>query len=107
MLYDNDLAVVESLGGRLQMSDPDMVARHARWLDSSPSRGNRGGRSGRDMPTDRSRVEKLTAEPIVARLNRYTATGANASFVHGERKGSRQPEDAAATWDQRKAEQAA
>jgi hypothetical protein len=33
MLYDNDLAVVESLGGRLQISDPDMVARHARWLE--------------------------------------------------------------------------
>ena len=28
-----DLAVVETLGGRLQISDPDIVARYARWLE--------------------------------------------------------------------------
>jgi Domain of unknown function (DUF5753) len=33
VLYDNDLAVVETLGGRLQISDPDIVARYARWLE--------------------------------------------------------------------------
>ena len=33
VLYDNDLAVVETLGGRLQISDPDIVARHVRWLE--------------------------------------------------------------------------
>ena len=33
MLYDNDLAVVESLGGRLDISEPDIVARYARWLE--------------------------------------------------------------------------
>jgi len=33
VLYDDDLAVVETLGGRLQISDPDLVARYARWLE--------------------------------------------------------------------------
>jgi transcriptional regulator with XRE-family HTH domain len=33
VLYDNDLAVVETLAGRLQISDPDIVARYARWLE--------------------------------------------------------------------------
>jgi len=33
VLYDNDLAVVETLAGRLQISDPDVVARYARWLE--------------------------------------------------------------------------
>jgi transcriptional regulator with XRE-family HTH domain len=33
MLYDNDLAVVETLSGRLNISDPDTIARHARWLE--------------------------------------------------------------------------
>jgi len=33
MLYDNDLAVVEPLSGRLQISDPDGIARYARWLE--------------------------------------------------------------------------
>jgi transcriptional regulator with XRE-family HTH domain len=33
VLYDNDLAVVETLSGRLQISDPDIIARYARWLE--------------------------------------------------------------------------
>jgi Domain of unknown function (DUF5753) len=33
VLYDDDLAVVETLGGRLQITDPDMIARYARWLE--------------------------------------------------------------------------
>jgi transcriptional regulator with XRE-family HTH domain len=33
MLYDNDLVVVETLSGRLNISDPDTIARHARWLE--------------------------------------------------------------------------
>jgi hypothetical protein len=33
VLYDNDLAVVETLGGRLQISDPDLISRYARWLE--------------------------------------------------------------------------
>ena len=33
VLYDDDLVVVETLGGRLQISDPDLVARYARWLE--------------------------------------------------------------------------
>jgi hypothetical protein len=32
-LYDDDLAVVETLGGRLQITDPDMIARYKRWLE--------------------------------------------------------------------------
>ncbi len=33
VLYDRDLAVVETLGGRLQITDPSMIARYARWLE--------------------------------------------------------------------------
>jgi hypothetical protein len=33
VLYDNDLAVVETLAGRLDMTDPDMIARCTRWLE--------------------------------------------------------------------------
>lgn len=33
VLYDNDLAVVETLAGRLQISEPDTIARYARWLE--------------------------------------------------------------------------
>lgn len=33
MLYDNDMAVVETLAGRLQITEPDLVTRYARWLD--------------------------------------------------------------------------
>jgi hypothetical protein len=33
VLYDGDLAVVETLGGRLQITDPNMIARYARWLE--------------------------------------------------------------------------
>lgn len=32
VLYDSDLAVTETLGGRLQIADPEMIARYARWL---------------------------------------------------------------------------
>jgi hypothetical protein len=33
VLYDDDLAVVETLAGRLNITDPDMIARYTRWLD--------------------------------------------------------------------------
>ena len=33
VLYDNDLAVVETLSGRLHISEPDIIARYARWLE--------------------------------------------------------------------------
>jgi hypothetical protein len=33
MLYDNDLVVVETLSGRLNISDPEIIARYARWLE--------------------------------------------------------------------------
>jgi len=33
VLYDSDLAVVETLAGRLQITEPDMIARHGRWLE--------------------------------------------------------------------------
>ena len=33
VLYDNDLTVVETLSGRLHISDPDIIARYARWLE--------------------------------------------------------------------------
>jgi hypothetical protein len=33
VLYDNDLAVVETLGGRLQITKPEMIARYGRWLE--------------------------------------------------------------------------
>ena len=33
VLYDHDLAVVETLGGRLQFADPELVARYSRWLE--------------------------------------------------------------------------
>jgi transcriptional regulator with XRE-family HTH domain len=33
VLYDDDLVVVETLGGRLQITDPDLIARYARWLE--------------------------------------------------------------------------
>jgi hypothetical protein len=33
VLYDSDLAVVESLGGRLQITAPEMIARYGRWLE--------------------------------------------------------------------------
>lgn len=33
VLYDNDLAVVETLGGRLQIAEPELIARYNRWLD--------------------------------------------------------------------------
>lgn len=33
MLYDSDLAVVESLDGRLQVAEPEMVARYGRRLE--------------------------------------------------------------------------
>jgi hypothetical protein len=32
ILYDDDLAVVETLGGSLQITDPQMITRHKRWL---------------------------------------------------------------------------
>ena len=33
MLYDTDMAVIETLAGRLQITEPDLVTRYARWLD--------------------------------------------------------------------------
>jgi hypothetical protein len=33
VLYDDDLAVVETLAGRLQITDPAIIARYARWLE--------------------------------------------------------------------------
>jgi Domain of unknown function (DUF5753) len=33
VLYDSDLAVVETLIGRLQIADPAMIGRYARWLE--------------------------------------------------------------------------
>ena len=33
VLYDNDLAVVETLGGRIQITEPELVGRYSRWLD--------------------------------------------------------------------------
>lgn len=33
ILYDSDLAVVETLGGRLQVTDPELVAKYARALE--------------------------------------------------------------------------
>jgi hypothetical protein len=33
VLYDTDLAVVETLGGRLQITEPDMIGRYTRWLE--------------------------------------------------------------------------
>lgn len=33
VLYDNDLAVVETLGGRLHITEPEIIARYTRWLD--------------------------------------------------------------------------
>lgn len=32
-LYDRDLVVVETIAGDLQLTEPDVVARYARWLD--------------------------------------------------------------------------
>ncbi|MGQ0573662.1 MAG: helix-turn-helix domain-containing protein [Pseudonocardia sp.] len=32
-LYDRDLVVIETVGGALEHTDPDSVARYARWLD--------------------------------------------------------------------------
>lgn len=33
VLYDDDLAIVETLGGQLQITDPDAIARYKRWLE--------------------------------------------------------------------------
>jgi hypothetical protein len=33
VLYDNDLAVVETLAGRLDITDPAIIARYIRWLE--------------------------------------------------------------------------
>jgi transcriptional regulator with XRE-family HTH domain len=33
VLYDDDLAVVETLAGRLQITDPAIIARYTRWLE--------------------------------------------------------------------------
>jgi hypothetical protein len=33
MLYDDDLAVVETLAGRLNIADPRTIARYVRWLE--------------------------------------------------------------------------
>jgi transcriptional regulator with XRE-family HTH domain len=33
VLYDNDLVVVETLAGRLQITEPELVTRYVRWLD--------------------------------------------------------------------------
>jgi transcriptional regulator with XRE-family HTH domain len=33
VLYDDDLVVIETLGGRLQITEPEIITRYARWLD--------------------------------------------------------------------------
>jgi len=33
VIYDDDLAVVETLAGRLNITDPDTIARYTRWLE--------------------------------------------------------------------------
>ena len=33
VLYDSDLVVVETLGGRLQITEPDLLTRYSRWLE--------------------------------------------------------------------------
>lgn len=33
ILYDDDLVIVETLGGQLQITDPNMIARYKRWLE--------------------------------------------------------------------------
>jgi transcriptional regulator with XRE-family HTH domain len=33
VIYDNDLAVIETLGGRMQIAEPELVARYNRWLE--------------------------------------------------------------------------
>jgi transcriptional regulator with XRE-family HTH domain len=45
VLYDDDLAVVETLAGRLQITDPAIIARYARWLRKDRARAQRGHRT--------------------------------------------------------------
>lgn len=33
VLYDDDLVVIETLGGRIQLAEPDLIARYTRWLE--------------------------------------------------------------------------
>ena len=33
VLYDSDLVVIETLGGRINITDPELVSRHERWLE--------------------------------------------------------------------------
>jgi transcriptional regulator with XRE-family HTH domain len=33
VLYDSDLVVIETLSGRLQVTDPELVSRYTRWLE--------------------------------------------------------------------------
>lgn len=33
VLYDSDLVVIETLGGRLNVTDPELISRHQRWLE--------------------------------------------------------------------------
>jgi transcriptional regulator with XRE-family HTH domain len=33
VIYDSDLVVIETLGGRLQITEPELIARYHRWLE--------------------------------------------------------------------------
>jgi hypothetical protein len=33
VVYDSDLVVIETLGGRLQITEPELIARYHRWLE--------------------------------------------------------------------------
>jgi hypothetical protein len=33
VVYDKDLAVIEALGGRMNIAEPELVARYHRWLE--------------------------------------------------------------------------
>jgi hypothetical protein len=45
VLYDDDLAVVETFAGRRQITDPAIIARYARWLRKDRARAQRGHRT--------------------------------------------------------------
>src|SRR5437763_1956288 len=56
VLYDSDLAVVETLGGRLQITAPEMIARYGRWLELATASRDHGETGCRDVLACRSRA---------------------------------------------------
>lgn len=73
VLYDDDLAVVETLAGRLQITDPAIIARYARWLEQLRQAATTGSAAA-DLCRQAASELPLAADPAASRHDSLRVT---------------------------------